>query len=298
MALASRITELFRFDVRYLRSIESQFIDPKIRRRKDVAARREKLATIIADDIIPHLMRLHAEAPIADIIDAPCPDADDVAELARIVLGSDLAAPAAYVAALRERGMSRDTLYLELLEPTAQLLGEKWSRDECDFIDVTLGVARLQKLLALFNPDHDIADISDKRWILMATAPGEQHQFGVRLMQDVFAASRWNVDCDYSATIESLGQAVHDQWYAMVGLTLSTGEGIGRLKTAIETVRRQLRNPGILIMVGGEAFRDKPWLAQQIGADATAPNATAAALLAHKLFDDAVAKRWRAVPAE
>jgi len=298
MALASRISALFRFDRRHLRAIESQFIDPKISRRRDVAVRRAKLASIVADEIIPHLLRLHAEAPIADIIATIGPNADDVAELAHIVLGPDLAAPAAYVSALRDRGMSRDTLYLELLEPTARLLGDMWVRDECDFIDVTLGVARLQKLLALFGPANDVAALADRRWMLVATAPGEQHHFGARMVQEVLAASRWNVDSDFEATIDSLTEAVRNRWYAVVGLTLSSGEGIDRLRLAIDAVRRHSRNPGVMVMVGGLAFRDKPWLAHQIGADATAPNATAAALMAQKLFDDAVVSRWRAVPAE
>ena len=67
-----------------------------------------------------------------------------------------------------------ETLYVELLEPTARHLGEMWDRDECDFIDVTLGVGRLQKLLAIFNDTYSLPQLGDRRVFLMATAPGNQ----------------------------------------------------------------------------------------------------------------------------
>ena len=38
---------------------------------------------------------------------------------------------------------------------------------------MTLGVARLQKLLAIFNCTHDIPALGQKRRVLLTTAPGE-----------------------------------------------------------------------------------------------------------------------------
>lgn len=54
-----------------------------------------------------------------------------------------------YVTVLRDCGLPMATLFVELLEPTTRYLGEMWEREECDFIDATLGVARPQKL---FDP--------------------------------------------------------------------------------------------------------------------------------------------------
>jgi methanogenic corrinoid protein MtbC1 len=272
--------------------LENHFIAPAIARRDDITERRAKLANIIAEDIVPHLLRIHSVAPIEEIIPPTGPNKADVEELAHIVLGPDVDASAAYITLLRERGLTMETLFTELLEPTARMLGEMWQRDECDFIDVTLGVARLQKLLALFNATHDSPALTERRQVLMATTPGEQHHFGARMVEEVLSASRWNVDTDYDATLDSLASAVSGQWYAVAGLTLVNGSGIDRMASAIATIRQHSRNPAIGIMVGGPPFVDRPWLAEQIGADATAVNATAAALVAQKLFDRGVLKNW------
>lgn len=100
-----------------------------------------------------------------------------------VVIGSDLEAAAAYVLVLRGRGLTMETLFIELLEPTACHLGEMWDRDDCDFIDVTLGVARLQKLLAIFNESHNLPKLEARRHVLMALAPSEQHRFGLTMVQ-------------------------------------------------------------------------------------------------------------------
>ena len=118
------------------------------------------------------------------VIETLAPTSADITGLADIVLGSDLEAAAAYVLVLRDRGLSMETLFLELLEPTARLLGDMWDRDECDFIDVTLGVARLQKLLAIFNDTHNrSAFLDERRRVLMAMTPGNQHSFGVAMVE-------------------------------------------------------------------------------------------------------------------
>jgi hypothetical protein len=64
---------------------------------------------------------------------------------AHIALGDDLEAAATCVIIMRDRGLFMKTLYMELLEPTARYLGEMWNKDDCDFVDVTIGVGRLQK---------------------------------------------------------------------------------------------------------------------------------------------------------
>ena len=89
--------------------------------------------------------------PVETLIGALRPGNVDIDALAHIVLGDDLEAAATYVTIMRERGLSMETLYIELLEPTARFLGKMQDNDESNFIDVTIGVGRLQKLLVIFN---------------------------------------------------------------------------------------------------------------------------------------------------
>lgn len=244
MGHAARAMTMPAVDPRGLQLLETHFIAPEIYRRHDVAERQAKLARVFATDIVPRLLRLHAEVvadapPVAAVIEALAPNSGDISGLAEVVLGSDLEAAAAYVIALRDRGLSIETLFVELLEPTARCLGEMWDRDECDFIDVTLGVARLQKLLAVFNESHAVAALDQRRAVLMAITPGDQHYFGVTMVERFLLAAGWRVHTDLSGTIEEIAAAARDRWFAVAGLTMGSDRQIDSLKATIAALRSQ-----------------------------------------------------------
>jgi MerR family transcriptional regulator, light-induced transcriptional regulator len=280
-------------DRQALRNFEKHFISPEVLRRHDVSVRQYDLARFVSDEIVPRLVRLHTEvvqgAPLVEeVIEALRPNSTEIDALAHIVLGDDLEAAATYVAIMKDRGLSMETLYVELLEPTARHLGEMWDRDECDFIDVTLGVGRLQKLLAIFNETYALPELGNRRVFLMATAPGNQHSFGASMIEKLLSAAGWQVEVEYSGDVNQLVEAVSGNWFAVVGLTAGSDAQLERLKSAIVQVRQKSKNPLVGVLVGGPMFTQNPEMAIAIGADATAPNAPTAVLAAQKLFDLAV----------
>ena len=294
MGQASRALAKSTIDRRSLNRLETHFISPEIYLRDDVAERQAKLARIVANEIVPRLLRLHTEVipaapPVALVIETLAPTGADITGLADIVLGSDLEAAAAYVLVLRDRGLSTDTLFLDMLEPTARLLGEMWDRDECDFIDVTLGIARLQKLLAIFNDTYTLAALDERRHILMAMTPGNQHSFGVTMVERFLLAAGWQVRTELEGTSEDIAHVAKSTWFAVVGLTAGSERQLDSMRTTIAQIRRESRNQAVGIMVGGPMFTANPALAHDVGADATAPNAPAAVIVAQKLFDLAAA---------
>ena len=287
------------FDLSSLHKYEHHFISPEIYRRHDVAVRQVDLARIISNEIVPRLLRIHTEvipdAPAVEVlIEALAPSANDVSALAHIILGDDLEAAATYVTVLRDRGLSVETLYVELLEPTARHLGTMWDNDDCDFIDVTIGVARLQKLLAIFNETYSIPQMGTRRKVLMATVPGNQHSFGASMIERLLSAAGWHVDAEYSGSADDLIEAVRRDWFAVIGLTAGSDGQLEALKSVIVEIRKESRNPVIGVLVGGPMFIEKPELATIMGADATARNAPAAVLAAQKLFDLA-APSWGSI---
>ncbi|WP_081590524.1 cobalamin B12-binding domain-containing protein [Blastomonas sp. AAP53] len=282
-------------DRRSLRQLEAHFIAPEIYQRKDLAIRQGKLAQLISNRVIPQLLRLHTELvpdapPIDVLVKTLAPGRDDISGLADIILGTDLEAAVSYVMVLRERGLSMDTLFIELLEPTARHLGEMWDHDECDFVDVTLGVSRLQKLLAVFNNSHTQPALDSRRHVLMAMTPGDQHFFGVTMVERFLLASGWKVRTETSGTAEEIAALAKDTWFAVAGLTAGSKQTLDSLRSTIGLIRQQSANPQIGIMVGGPLFTANPAMAAQVGADATAPNAPAAVLVAQKLYDVATAE--------
>ncbi len=282
-----------------LRRLETHFIAPEIYQRRDVAVRQANLARIVSAEIVPRLLALHSDAlpdapPPEQIVAALAPGTADITGLADIVLGNDLEAAAAYVMVLRDRGLSPETLFVDLLEPTARHLGAMWDRDECDFIDVTLGVARLQKLLSIFNATHELPALDERRCVLMAMTPGDQHFFGVTMVEKFLRAGGWRVEAEHEASAAQLADATADQWFAVAGLTLGSERHLDALRATIADVRARSQNPAIGVMVGGPLFTANPALAGEVGADATAPNAPTAVLVAQKLFDEGALTGWAA----
>ena len=85
------------------------------------------------------------------------------------------------VSKLRERGVSVESLYLDLFAPAARRLGEMWDSDECDFSTVTVALGRLQRLLRELSPAFgtEIGHPANGRRALFVQPRDEQHSFGL-----------------------------------------------------------------------------------------------------------------------
>jgi methanogenic corrinoid protein MtbC1 len=268
--------------------LAARFIAEPFRTVADAADRRARIADLVWDEIVPRLNNLGiADARLVH------PSAVDVAELARLILGPDDVEATRFVAGLRQQGLTVDVVYGELLEPAAQLLGRLWDQDEVDFIDVTLGVGRLQALMAMFSLTHEVAVQAERRRVLMLTVPGEQHGFGITMVERFLEAGGWQVTSERELPLARLAKRVEDEWFAVVGLTLSSESNFDKAAAAVAAIRAQSCNRDVGVMVGGPVFSADPHLAARIGADGTAASAPAAVVLAQRLLDEAIAAELR-----
>lgn len=263
---------------------EAPYLDPALLERDDLARRRDRLADMVATAIVPRLLVLHREV-IAGPEAADAPSEAEIEELARLVLSPDLAAAAAYVTLMREKGLSMDALFVGLLEPAARHLGTLWENDACDFVDVTLGLGRLQKLLAVFNCTHTLPALDQRRRILLAAMPDDPHSFGLKMVEKFLTAGAWTVEVSTGAPLETLGEIVETRWFAVIGLTLGSDRHLEALRAAIPVLRARSCNPAVKIMVGGGLITAHPDMARSLGADAMAADAPTAVLVAQRLFD-------------
>ena len=256
---------------------------PEVLRRPDIRKRQARLANVIAEAIIPRLLLIHQNARATiDSVRAFAPE--EIAEFGKLTFGADSAAAGVYFEKMRARGHSIDTLFVDLLAPTARHLGELWDRDLCDFIDVTLGVARLQELLTIFGAAEDIPLIDLRHRAYLVSTPSEKHLFGVDMVAKLMRGAGWEVTIGKGLSPrENASEVAHD-WYGVFGMTLSADAGLQDVARTIEAVRRASLNPRIGVMVGGPAFNGHPDLAIQVGADAVADDAPAAVILATKLL--------------
>jgi methanogenic corrinoid protein MtbC1 len=267
------------------------FVSPEIRAQVNFSARGEKVARLIETEIVPRLITLHSETGHASAVGLERPTEHEIASLARMILGSDIGVSSNYISELKDRGLSMEGLFVNLLEPTARYLGTMWENDECDFIDVTLGVARLQQLLSMFNCSYAVPAFIEKRRVCMMTLAEEKHSFGVSMVEKFLRAGGWRVHLDRGVAAGQI-PPLATQWHAVAGLTIGSEARLDDLAAIIQSIRQHSCNPSIGIMVGGPPFAQHPELAARVGADATAVDAPTAVLLAQKLFDIGARTNW------
>jgi methanogenic corrinoid protein MtbC1 len=245
-------------------------------------ANEARLASVIFNDIIPRLHMLHHDMSAKDAERAF--SREEISQFGEILITDDSAAADQFLQKMRASGHSEETLFLGLMAETARHLGALWEDDRCSFVDVTLAVGRLQKILCVFNGHCEpvVAD-SHHRVVLCALA-GERHIFGVDMVACFMRHACWDVEVQKDVEARDVADAVARGWFAILGFTLSAESGLEALCRAIQSGRAASVNPAIGVLVGGPLFRAQPNLVAQVGADAMANDAASASLLAKKLL--------------
>ncbi|TXN05546.1 cobalamin B12-binding domain-containing protein [Methylobacterium sp. WL122] len=273
---------------------EAAYVREDYARRRSVDQARQRtlaLGRIVQTDIIPRLMLLdRGERQVrSDVL--PKLDTETVAGFTDLILGHNVAALLSAFTALTAKGYCVDDLFLDLLAPSAALLGRMWDDDLCDFIEVTAGLAQLQFLLTTFRSDGGLAPYDSGRRILLMGAPGELHTFGLAIVEQFLRKAGWHVASGLASTPEEIADLVGSESFGVVGLTLSCESRLDQLAASIQAVRRASLNPSISVMVGGPVFLEQPEHVARVGADASAVDAPTAVLLAQRLLSSAGAER-------
>jgi methanogenic corrinoid protein MtbC1 len=261
------------------------FADVRVSAGRSGRQAASRLVRTVEGEIVPRLLLARRSVNSTPVpANADGLDAGDAAELARLLLLHEIEIPIAYVEAIRCRGVSVQDIYLHLLAPAARRLGLLWDRDECDFMQVTVGLGRLHQLLqrlSFLQPQPPaFGSRGHGRRVLLASAPGEQHVFGILLVTQFFRQNGWEVWNEFPATKEDLADCVKRHSFALVGISSACESRLESLSGQIRLLRRLSMNPGVAVMVGGAMFVKNPEWAQQIGADATAGEGREAALRA------------------
>ena len=238
------------------------------------------LRRTIETEIIPRLMLAHRPvgiaAPDRGEDDADVLDRDDVEAFTRMVLADEVDACAAFVGALRERGIGLEQVYLGLIAPAARRLGTMWEGDDCDFAQVTLGLWRLQNLMFDLAPQLPAAWAArpdSPRRALLAAAPGSQHTLGLLMVSEFFRRAGWDVWSDPCASEGDLTALVRSEWFDLIGLSVGMDGHVEPLGSVILGLRRASRNPTVGIMVGGPILAGRPRLTSEVAADFSAADA-------------------------
>jgi len=246
------------------------------------------LAKVIEGEIIPRLLLSHqrfadatkSETGLADLAEIGASE-----EFARLVLTSETEEIVERVEALQACGIKLERIMLDLLAPVARKLGELWEDDLCTFVDVTLGLARLHQVL------HEIARrrmdgtnlLAAKRRAYFVPSPGEQHTFGLSMLEEFFLHAGWETASNHCASASTILESVSTQNLDILGFSVGCHEFLDPLFELIERARKSSLNPDIIVMVGGRFFLDNPGMATKLGPAIVVSDGVHAVHLADKL---------------
>ena len=192
----------------------------------------------------------------------------------------------AYINDLLGRGINAETIFLELLDSAAVRLGEMWDDDDCDFVDVTVALGRLQRILRdlshQFLADRATTEMVGR--VLLSSIPGEQHTLGLFMVAEFFIREGWDVRIGAPLSASELGSLVRETRFDVVGFSVASSERLSHVKRTIRQLRRDSQNRSLSVLVGGPVFRERPTLATQVGADGTAGDARTAPTIARLLI--------------
>ena len=187
-------------------------------------------------------------------------------------------------------GVSVEAIYVDLLAPAARRLGEMWENDECDFIDVTMGLWRLQEVMSEVSaraPARPSVPPPGAKRALFIPMPGEQHSMGPLILEDVFARAGWDSTVFTKPFRKEVLNLLCDESFDLVGLTLSRDCPSAALRNLIRAMRSVSRNQHITILVGGRMINQNPRIVAEVGADGTGADARAALNMAERLVQSA-----------
>jgi methanogenic corrinoid protein MtbC1 len=255
------------------------------------------LAGLIESQIIPRLLvacRNQSIRPYDIARDRIC--ASQAEGFAAIVLRLEAHALMDQVEGFIARGASVEAVLVDLLAPAARQIGLWWEEDICDFVDVTMGLWRLQQIVYELSAriPGKAPIFGQSRKALFSVFPGSHHSFGTVIVEECFRREGWQTTVCTTATDRQLINMVAEHHYDLIGLTITCDNDMINAPALIGRIRTRSRNPMLGVMVGGRIFTQSPELAIQIGADATAPDAEQAVKRAEillRVLDEKVATR-------
>ena len=171
------------------------------------------LHVVIENQIIPRLLNvlpMDSANAQAWSVDWPLGERPEFLAFTQLCLQNDAAQANRFVDGLMDRGLTPAQVFMELVTPAARHLGVLWDRDECDFTQVTCGLAIMHQMIYRLGYETPTAALNEGKQesVMLACAPGSQHFLGLTIVADLYRKAGANVVLEISSTESELLRAV------------------------------------------------------------------------------------------
>lgn len=254
--------------------------------RENVRMSPASVNNLIQEQIIPRLLHAHTFNVSRTV--APGVLSVELAEAAKFLsLPLNLEADELldFVEGYIDNGVSVESIFVDLLAASARRLGQHWEEDECDFLDVTMGLWRLQEVMRQVASRHppEIPRDPKGRSALFSPLPGDGHSLGALMVEEVFARAGWQTEVLINPKQRELLQIIADRQFDLVGLTITCDCTVALVADLISAMRSISRAPKVRILIGGQMVNANPGMVKDVGADGTAADANSFLALADGL---------------
>lgn len=172
------------------------------------------------------------------------------------------------------------------IETTARQLGSRWINDDCDFVDVTIGAARLQEVIKILS--FEIKSLhSDPNAPLVAllTPFGEQHTLMQHMLGLLFDAMGWSTHIlDGKEPSDPYVRSIVEQ-ADVVCIGWSNQQLKGAFGDLVATVRSYRPEPKVPIVVGGAAALESIDFLVSLGIDCICDSVYSASRICERFFE-------------
>jgi len=252
-------------------------IEEKLRKVKaETSIPVDKLLKAVEGELIPRLMMAHlvdipenilGKAEVSKFSESHWSSQSNIERFAQMCADGNSVAMRSHVEGLIDDGVKIETVYILLLSPAANFLGDRWFNDTLSFIDVHLGLLKLHQLIGSLEFVGPIPELLDGKSILISTAPGDQHTFSATMVADIFKRAGWHVSNQSGRSEEFLLKKVESTPYSCIGFSLHNSDAFEPLQLMIDRIRDTCHRNGTTIVVGGDYFNRHPENADKLGAD-------------------------------
>lgn len=149
------------------------------------------------------------------------------------------------ISALKAQGLSDTQVVEHHLAAAARMMGTLWETDRLTFAEVTVGSARLLRLLQRLRPPP--APFAPH--IYLATVPGDDHTVGATAAAQVLGSAGWDVTLRLGLSRQAFLSEIKAQRPPIVGLSAGSEDHLPALMALIAALRSDY--PETILLVGG-----------------------------------------------
>lgn len=178
-----------------------------------------------------------------------------------------------------------DYVKVLFLEAVARMMGREWTTDSCNFVDVTVGTAKLQQLINMLSQKLRLSSDISKPSALIVSPLGEQHTLAPHLMGLLLDTLGWDRSVLEPSELQGrrFAQLARHAQIACIGWSNS------RLRTELSTLMRNLRSHRrhihLPIIVGGAAALESVDFLVGLGVDCICDSIYSAARICESYYE-------------